>query len=86
MRPDAIRAWLNARPFQPFRFWVLEQTEFEVRHPELLILTASTAELRFPSGSLPGQLDERLVSVALLHITRIESLPRSPAGNGAPSA
>jgi hypothetical protein len=82
MRPDELARWLHRTPFRPFRFFVLEQTSFEVRHPEAVLVTPSAVRLFQPAAISPVHLGEREVSVALLHITRIEMLSPAPAGNG----
>jgi hypothetical protein len=83
MRADELACWLHRMPFRPFGFFVLEQTSFEVRHPEAVPVTPSAVRLFQPAGISPLPLGEREVAIALLHITRIDMLAPAPAGNGA---
>jgi hypothetical protein len=85
MRPDDIRRKLTARPFRPFRLYVLENTVYEVRHPEQVQVTTSTLELHLPNPESGSALPERQVTLALLHITKLEPIPpaATPSGNGA---
>jgi hypothetical protein len=79
MRPDDLRRFLQQRPFKPFRFYVLETTVYEVRHPEGALVSRSTVtlDLRDPTDSSP--LAKGIVIIALLHITRLEMiLPAAP--------
>jgi hypothetical protein len=83
VRPDTFIRLLRSKPFRPFRFFVLEKTEFEVRHPEVALVTFSEVQLYEPAPAGPPFSDKETV-VALPHITRIELLPLSPTGgNGA---
>jgi hypothetical protein len=81
MRPDDIFSFLRARPFRPFRLVVLERISFDIRHPELVSVGRST--ILFPQS--PETEGEEKTAVALLHISRIETLPRmaAPPANGA---
>jgi hypothetical protein len=83
MRPDDLRRLIDTRPFQPFRMLVLEQTSYEVRHPEAALVGPSTVML-LEQVNVPNQVAvEREVIIALLHITRLERLGVSSLGNGA---
>jgi hypothetical protein len=83
MRPDDLRRLIDTRPFRPFRMLVLEQTSYEVRHPEAALVGQSTVMIvEQVNGPNPVAL-EREVIIALLHITRLERLGASSLGNGA---
>lgn len=84
MRPDDLRRVLERRPFQPFRFYVLETTVYEVRHPEGAIVGHSTVTLDLRVPNDPSALASGLVIIALLHITRLEIIlpPPKPLSDG----
>jgi hypothetical protein len=75
MRPDDLRDWLFRVPFQSFRMYLLEATSFEVHHPELVVVKRSTMDLYFSADHPQVPLADRQVTVALLHITRLEAMP-----------
>lgn len=83
MRPDDLRTLLQATPFRPFRLVMLDQTTYEVRHPEQLLVGRSTVTVHLKAGLLPtsGPLE---VIASLLHIIRIEILrqPKAVGSNG----
>lgn len=80
MRPDDVLQLLRAKPFEPFRISMSDGHQFDVRHPEMAIVSRSTVLIGVPG---PRGLDgpvERVVTCALVHITRMEAL------NGASTA
>jgi len=79
MRPDDLRRLLQQRPFRPFRFFVLETTVFEVHPPEVIMVGQSTLVLDLVDASAPLPLARRTVTIALLHITRLEPLASASA-------
>ena len=81
MGPNELVEWLQREPFQPFRFYVLELTAFEVRHPEFVILGTRSLDLHRPAAHLPPGTTPHVITIALIHITRVEPLfvPASPS-------
>lgn len=82
MRPDDIRPFLRQRPFRPFRLYILEATVYEIRHPEMALLARTTLNIYFPASTSPFPLAESFVTIALLHITKVEPMPIMPPSNG----
>ena len=71
MRAQDIRDHLDRRPFLPFRIDMDDDSVFEIRHPEQVLLTPHTAMVGLQQ--IDGhRVYERTVFCALLHITRIE--------------
>ena len=58
MRPDDIRNFLNRRPFQPFRITLTDGRNYEVRHPELVMVGRSSIVIGLPA---PGESDRCLI-------------------------
>jgi hypothetical protein len=79
MRPEDVLQLLRAKPFQPFRISLSDGQQYDVRHPEIAIVSRSTVLIGIPG---PRSLEpvERVVTCALIHITRMEAL------NGASTA
>ena len=72
MRPDDVLHMLRARPFQPFRVSLSDGQQYEVRHPETAIVSRSTVLIGIPGPRGPDGPVERVVTCALIHITRME--------------
>lgn len=81
MRPDDIRGFLQRQPFRPFRLTLSNGQIYEVRHPELAMVGRSTVTIGLPSPGDPEPIYDRLVTVSLLHVLKIEpqELAESPA-------
>ncbi len=72
MRPDDVLHMLRARPFQPFRVSLSDGQQYEVRHPDTAIVSRSTVLIGIPGPRGPEGPVERVVTCALIHITRME--------------
>ena len=76
MTLEAIRDWIQRRPFLPFRISTSSGEAYEIRHPELAFLTR--AELVIGLGERDG-VPSRYRTVSLLHITAAEPLDSTAA-------
>lgn len=81
MRSAELIAALRNRPFQPFRLFISDGAAFDIRHPEMLMVTRHSAIVGLQenghgtaSAAEYPQIERHTV-VDLLHITRIEQLP-----------
>ena len=79
MRPQDILKYVQRRPFQTFRLSLSDGRSFEVRHPEMLMISRTILVLAIhkPRARRP----ESFVFCDPVHIIRIE-----PVGNGRPRA
>ena len=75
MNADSVNAWLRKQPFAPFQVATSAGERFEIRHPEMALLTR--VELLIGLAERQG-VPTRYRSVALLHVTAIEPID-SPA-------
>jgi hypothetical protein len=84
MRPEDLRQVMRRRPFRPFRLHLLETTNFDIRHPEQLVVGHSTATIASPTPNTAIPIGEYEVIVALLHLTKWEPPPpaATPSVNG----
>jgi len=80
MPTEDIREKLDHRPFVPFRMVLTDGTTYEIRHPELLLLGKRSAVIGLTSNPADREYD-RYITVALLHITRLEPLATSTASS-----
>jgi len=74
MRPDDVLHLLRATPFQPFRISLSDGQQYEVRHPEIAIVSRSTVLLGIPGPRGLDEPVEQVVTCSLIHITRMEML------------
>lgn len=63
---------LKQRPFAPFRLIVSEGANYEIRHPEQVILARDSVTIGVPSES--EEFYETTVLVDLLHVIRLEPI------------
>jgi len=72
MSPDRILDHLRREPFRPIRVYLSDGSSYEVRHPELALVTRRELVIALPSAE--DRLPERSVFCDPLHITRIEPI------------
>lgn len=75
MRPDDVVEMLQHKPFQPFRIFLSDGAVYEIRPAELVKVGRSKVLIFFPTLDEPHAVFERYVSVALIHLTRLEPVP-----------
>lgn len=73
MRPEELKALLRRQPFVPIRIVLSDGTTYDVRHPEMALLTRSTVEIGFEKQVGSGIADD-VVYCSLVHIVRVENL------------
>ena len=71
---QTLEDWKNAQPFEPFRVVMTDGKWFDIQHPNLLWPGRSTVLVGLQDpGEQPGVFN-RYVSVAMLHVVRVEPL------------
>ena len=73
MRPEELRTLLRRRPFVPIRIHLTDGTVYDVRHPEMALLTRSTVEIGVEKREGSGIADD-VVYCSLVHIVRVENV------------
>ncbi len=73
MRAEELRDLLDRRPFVPIRLHFADGTTFDIRHPEMALLTRSTVEIGLPEDQA-SKIADRVVDCTLAHIVRVENL------------
>ena len=76
MTAEALRDWMQRRPFQPFRIAMSSGDAYDIRHPEMAFLTR--AEIIIGLGERGG-IPSRHRTVSLLHVTAAEPIDSSAA-------
>ena len=90
MHPNELTDPLRASPFRPFRIYVSDGGTFDVRHPEMLMVTRRTAVVGIMTDDGPSESGngssfpeiDRSTTLDLLHITRIEEIADSRGRSG----
>jgi hypothetical protein len=80
LAPADLRDRLHIRPFEPFRIVTSDGVTYDIRHPDLVLVTLGSAVIGFPDPNNPG-IAGRYDIVSLRHIVRLEQiLPPASAG------
>ncbi len=80
MRPEDIREKLRKEPFRPLRVFLSDGAYYDVRHPEMMIV--SRTEIIIGLGPGNGELPDRLAHVDPIHVVRIEPIDGQHAQTG----
>jgi hypothetical protein len=78
MTVQTFRELLTQRPFRPFRLVMSSGQTYEVRHPELALLTRS--DILIGVGETDDGIPAEFRICSLLHVATIE--PLSPTASG----
>ena len=78
MTVQTFREMLSARPFQPFRLVMSSGQSYDVRHPEMAMLTRTSILVGVDDTEDGVPAEFKICS--LLHVTAIE--PAGAAGTG----
>jgi len=76
MTVQTFRELLSQRPFRPFRLVMSSGQSYEVRHPEMALLTRSDMLIGVEPGDDDVPTELRICS--LLHVATVEPLPMQP--------
>jgi len=86
MRREELIEAIKPAPFRPFRLYLSEGGIFDIRDPEMLMVTRHSAIIGIVERQENGNSGEgypditRTTRVDLLHVTRIEELQGKAAG------
>jgi len=72
MNTQVLADLLNRRPFDPFRIRLSSGDVYNLRHPEAALLLRTGLYVALPAEN--GNLPDRAVYCALLHIAAVESV------------
>lgn len=80
--------YLRQQPFVPFRIHLTDGTVYEIRHPELVKVGMTKADVYFAKDDEPHSVVLRRESISLVQITRLVPLEQlaQPGSNGQPAA
>lgn len=75
MSPAKISEQLHREPFRPFLIHLSDGSSYEVRHPEMALVTRNTVAVAVDAGN--ADLPEDMVLCDPLHITKLAPLGNS---------
>jgi hypothetical protein len=78
MTVQTFRQLLAQRPFKPFRLVMSSGETYDVRHPEMAMLTRSDILVGVGETEEGGPAEFRIC--ALLHVATVEPLNSTPSG------
>jgi hypothetical protein len=84
MTVQTFQKMLTQQPFQPFRLMMSSGQTYDVRHPEMAMLTRT--DLLVGVGEIENNVPAEFDICSLLHVTAIEPLPRSATNGSTASA
>jgi hypothetical protein len=80
MTAEALRSELRRHPFVPLRIFLTDGKTYEIRHPEMVLL--SQREVYIGRETHPGSgVAATLDLVSLLHVVRVEQVPPTPVAS-----
>jgi hypothetical protein len=79
MNYQTVADWKNANPFHPFRLVMTDGRWLDVLHPGLVWPGTATVLVGIQDPAEPVGVFGSYVSVATLHIVRVEPLAPTPA-------
>jgi hypothetical protein len=82
MRPESLRDELHRQPFVPLRVYLTDGKIYDIRHPEMAIVTSREVYVGREETSPGSGIARGLDLVSLLHVVRVEQMPLSPSTAG----
>jgi hypothetical protein len=81
--PEDIQSRLRERPFAGVRIVTTTGQEYDIRHPDLVLVARRFLIVGTPSPDNPALADQ-VTRVALVHVAELRDLPNTaPPANGA---
>lgn len=77
MSPNDIQSFLRRQPFEPFRLHAMDGTSYDIHHPELCMVLATSVIVAIPSQS--GGFPEDVQWIDARHIHKLIPMPRQTA-------
>jgi hypothetical protein len=77
--PESLLAELHRQPFVPLRVHLTDGKTYEIRHPEMAMVTSREVYVGREETSPGSGIARGLDLVSLLHVVRVEQVPLSPS-------
>jgi hypothetical protein len=75
MRPEDILNLLRQRPFQPFRLHLTDGRVFDIRYPEINMVTRLSFLVGIPDPDAPDPRAKHAVELDWSNVDHVEPLP-----------
>jgi hypothetical protein len=85
MTQEEVRDVARRQPFRPFRLTLTTGANYDIRHPDLIMVGRRSAVIGI-TNEPTGTAYDRTLQVGLLHIVGIEELASSPPSSNGPSS
>jgi hypothetical protein len=85
MSPNGILGDLRRQPFEPLRFYLLDGTVYDIRHPEQCMVGMVDVIIGLAADP-NAMIYRRLIRVDRRHIVRIDPIRTIPAGGNRSAA
>jgi hypothetical protein len=82
MFSEDLLSALRKRPFEPFRIQVSDGTNYDVRHPELVMVGLGAVIVGVPAPGQDKPIYERTETINLNHVVKLLPLPSQTAAKG----
>ena len=82
MRPESLRDELHRQPFVPLRVYLTDGKIYDIRHPEMAIVTSREVYVGREETSPGSGIARGLDLVSLLHVVRVEQVPLASSAAG----
>jgi hypothetical protein len=82
MRPESLRDELHRQPFVPLRMFLTDGKTYDIRHPEMAIVTSREVYVGREETSPGSGIARGLDLVSLLHVVRVEQVPLASSAVG----
>jgi len=73
MRAENLQKILRHQPFKPFRIYMSDGSSYDIKHPEVALLTRHTLEVGIDEKD---GIPDHTIRCDIIHITRVEDLVR----------
>jgi hypothetical protein len=80
MRPEDLYDRLHKRPFEPFRIYLTDGREFDVRYPKINLVGVSYIIIGIPIPNDPDPIADHSIKIPLSLVRSVEPLTETPAG------
>jgi len=77
MTPESLRDELHRQPFVPLRIFLTDGKTYEIRHPEMAMVTSREIYVGREETSPGSGIAKGCDLVSLFHVVRVEQLPYS---------
>jgi hypothetical protein len=79
MNQDEILQRNRQQPFEPYRLVLTTGDSYEIRHPDLALVTRSAVHIGIPAAKSKSDAAREVVIVSLIHVVKIEFLNSAAA-------